>query len=54
MAKTFDYRQEFFDREYSAKEAYARLWQFARQYKLRLAMGVVCGMLTAGDRKSVV
>ena len=43
-----NYRQEFFDREYTAKEAYARLWQFARKYKFRLAMGVLCGMLTAG------
>ena len=43
-----NYRQEFFDREYTAKEAYARLWAFARKYKFRLAMGVVCGVLTAG------
>ena len=42
------YRQEFFDREYSAKEAYGRLWGYARKYWLRLAMGVFCGMLTAG------
>ncbi len=43
-----NYRKEFFDREYTAKEAYARVWQYARRYKLRLVMGVVCGMLTAG------
>ena len=43
-----NYRQEFFDREYTAKEAYARLWAFARKYKFRLTMGVLCGMLTAG------
>ena len=43
-----NYRQEFFDREYTAKEAYARLWTFARKYKFRLVMGVLCGMLTAG------
>ena len=48
MARKIVYRQEFFDREYTAKEAYARLWQFARKYKFRLAMGVLCGMLTAG------
>ena len=42
------YSQEFFDREYSAKEAYARLWGFARKYKFRLVMGVLCGVLTAG------
>jgi len=48
MSKKFVYRREFFDREYSAKEAYLRLWRFARQYRLRLAMGVFCGVLTAG------
>ena len=48
MSKKVTYRQEFFDREYTAKEAYARLWQFARKYKFRLVMGVLCGMLTAG------
>ena len=48
MKKTVTYRREFFDRDYTAKEAYGRLWQFARRYKLRLVIGVVCGMLTAG------
>ena len=42
------YRKEFFDREYTAKEAYARVWQYARRYRLRLLLGVICGMLTAG------
>lgn len=42
------YRQEFFDREYTAKEAYSRLWGFAKKYRFRLVMGVLCGMLTAG------
>ena len=42
------YRQEFFDREYTAKEAYGRLWGYARRYRFRLLLGVVCGMLTAG------
>ena len=48
MSNKVTYQQEFFDREYSAKEAYARLWTFARKYKFRLAMGVLCGVLTAG------
>ena len=48
MGKTVEYRQEFFDREYTAKEAYGRLWSFAKKYKFRLVMGVLCGMLTAG------
>ena len=42
------YKQEFFDREYSAKEAYGRLWGFTRKYRLRIYLGVLCGMLTAG------
>ena len=48
MAKKVSYRKEFFDREYTAKEAYSRLWGYARRYKLRIVLGVVCGMLTAG------
>ena len=43
-----NYRQEFFDREYAARDAYARLWSYARKYWLRLALGVLCGVLTAG------
>ncbi|MBO4448534.1 MAG: ABC transporter ATP-binding protein [Kiritimatiellae bacterium] len=48
MKKKVEYRREFFDRDYAAKEAYGRLSQFARRYRLRLVVGVVCGMLTAG------
>ena len=44
----FVYRQEFFDRDYSAREAYGRLWRFARKYRVRIILGIVCGMLTAG------
>ncbi len=43
-----NYRKEFFDRDYTAKEAYARVWRYARRYRLRLVLGVACGMLTAG------
>lgn len=43
-----EYRNEFFDRNYSTVEAYRRIWQYARKYKFRLLIGVVCGMLTAG------
>ena len=42
------YKEEFFDREYSAKEAYGRLWGFTRKYRFRIYLGIVCGMLTAG------
>ena len=43
-----EYRKEFFDRQYSAREAYARVWKYARKYKFRIFVGIVCGMLTAG------
>ena len=29
-----EYRREFFDRDYSMREAYARVWTYARKYKL--------------------
>ena len=43
-----EYRKEFFDRDYSAREAYARVWKYARKYKFRIVAGIICGMLTAG------
>ena len=43
-----DYKKEFFDREYTAREAYARVWRYARKYRFRIVTGVLCGMLTAG------
>ena len=43
-----EYRKEFFDRDYSFREAYRRVWKYARKYRFRLFVGVVCGMLTAG------
>ena len=43
-----EYRKEFFDREYTAREAYARVWKYARKYRIRIFLGIVCGMLTAG------
>ena len=47
MAK-IEYKKEFFDRSYSAGEAYRRVWKYARRYWFRLLVGIVCGMLTAG------
>ena len=47
MAKV-EYRKEFFDREYSALDAYKRVWKYVRKYKFRLFIGMVSGMLTAG------
>ncbi len=40
---------EFFDREYTAKEAYGRLYQYARKYRVRLLIGLVAGSVTAGS-----
>ncbi len=42
------YRKEFFDREYTLREAYGRLWKYARRYRLRIFAGLACGILTAG------
>ena len=42
------YKLEFFDREYSAGEAYGRLWGYTRKYRFRIYFGILCGMLTAG------
>ena len=47
MAKVA-YQKEFFDREYTAREAYARVWRYARKYWFRLAVGILCGFVTAG------
>ena len=41
-----EYKKEFFDRDYTLKEAYGRVWKYARKYRLRLAVGVICGMAT--------
>ena len=43
-----EYKKEFFDREYTAREAYARIWPYVRKYIFRIVVGIVCGMLTAG------
>ena len=43
-----DYRKEFFDREYAVREAYGRVWKYARKYRFRIFLGVLCGVLTAG------
>ena len=48
MSQVRQYRKEFFDRDYSAREAYGRLWSYARKYWTRLGLGVLCGVLTAG------
>ena len=43
-----EYKKEFFDREYSLGETYGRVWKYARRYWLRIFIGIVTGMLTAG------
>ena len=43
-----NYKKEFFDKEYTAWQAYRRVWKYARPYRFRLFVGIFCGMLTAG------
>lgn len=40
--------QEWFDKEYTAKVVYGRLFRQARRYSWALAVGIVCGMLVGG------
>lgn len=40
---------EFFDREYTAREAYGRLLQYAKRYKTRILIGLLAGSITAGS-----
>ena len=43
-----DYKREFFDRDYTVREAYSRALRYARPYRFRIALGLLCGLLTAG------
>ena len=43
-----EYKKEFFDRDYTLREAYGRVWKYAKRYHFRLVIGIVSGMLTAG------
>lgn len=43
-----EYRAEFFDREYPFKKAYKRAFQYARPYRARIILGLICGLLNAG------
>ena len=43
-----EYKKEFFDRDYTIKETYGRVWKYAKRYHFRLVVGIVSGMLTAG------
>lgn len=40
--------QEWFDKEYSAKAVYGRLFRQARRYSWALVVGILCGMLVGG------
>ena len=43
-----EYKKEFFDRDYSLGETYGRVWTYAKRYRLRIVVGIVISMLTAG------
>jgi len=40
---------EFFDREYTARQAYGRLYRYACKYRYRLLAGLLAGSITAGS-----
>jgi subfamily B ATP-binding cassette protein MsbA len=40
---------DFFDREYTARQVYGRLYQYARKYRARLIVGLLAGSITAGS-----
>lgn len=40
---------EFFDQEYSFSQAYGRLYQYAKKYRMRLLAGLLAGSITAGS-----
>ena len=48
MAKKTRYKKEFFDRKYSVRQVFVRLGPYLRVYRWRIAVGLVCGALTAG------
>ena len=48
MANNNQSAKEFFDRTYSKREAYSRVWKFIRPYRFRIFVGILCGMMTAG------
>lgn len=48
MAKRKEYRKEFFDRDYTVREAYRRFWRFIGRYRTRIFIGLFCGLISAG------
>lgn len=40
---------EFFDKEYTARQAYGRLYRYASKYRFRLMAGLLAGSITAGS-----
>ena len=40
---------DFFDKEYTAKQAYGRLYHYAKKYRGRLIVGLLAGSITAGS-----
>ena len=48
MAKRKEYRKEFFDRDYKAREVCPRLWKLVGRYRARVFVGVFCGLISAG------
>ena len=40
--------REWFDKDYTAREVYGRLWGFARRYRRLIFLGAFLGMVTGG------
>lgn len=40
--------REWFDKDYTAREVYGRLWGFARRYRRLIFLGALLGMVTGG------
>ncbi len=48
LAERVQNGREWFDREYSGREVYSRLWGFARRYRRLIFCGALLGMITGG------
>ena len=42
------FKREFFDRDYRLGEAYGRALKYAKPYRFRIVLGLLCWILTAG------
>ena len=48
------FKREFFDRDYRLGEAYGRALKYAKPYRFRIVLGLLCGILTAAYCRQAV